>query len=241
MKGKKEDIKVKGKDILLKGDRLREISKRFESIDEQRFLNSCLVDVFQRELLDKENYYHVSITDYASKQNISLGKAYTELKELLYIYKKTLEIPLPTGETWVTSLIYDFKYDDDNLILSARFNEKIIPYLSGDMEKGTYCLYDNKMGTVPSNKRYIMGEVIQRNLHKLGKLGEFTLSLPYIRGELNLKITEYRVYSDLYKRVIKETLKDLADIKEVYLTAKKTSRGITFTKITEEQFRGLHG
>jgi len=227
---------MNSKQVILKHDQLQNLSSRFESIDEQRFLNSCLIDVYQRDLLDRESYYPVDINNYASKQNISLGKAYQELKQFAERFTESLKIELPTGETWVTRLIYSYKYDDSNISLSIRFNEEIIPYISGDMPKGEFCTYNARLDTVPSNRRYLMGELIQRNLYKLSKEGKFILSIPSIRYALNLKEGEYKVYSGLYQRVIKETLVDLAELSNIYLSVSKRSIGVIFTKVSKEEF-----
>lgn len=219
-----------------KHDKLQTLSSKFNSIDEQRFLNSCLSDNWQRELFSETGYYPVNIGNYASKQGISIGKAYTELKKHAQDFTKELRVLLDTGETWVTRIVYDYKFDDSKSALSIRFNNDLIPYISGNMLEGTFFTYDNRLDLVSSNRRYIMGEVIQRNLWKLKKDGKFILTIPDIRFKLNLKETEYKVYGALYKRIVKETLKDFAEIRGEYILTKKTTLGIVFTYTTREEF-----
>ena len=225
-----------GKKIVLKHDMLQLLGREFSSIDEQRFLNTCLVDNYQRVQFNREEYYPVNIINYAEKQNISLGKAYTELLNYVQDFTKELRIPLQGGETWVTRLIYSYKYDQANLTLKVRFNEEVIPYLSGEMIAGTFSTYDVRLDKVPSNRRYLMSELIQRNLWKFKYNESFTLSVGDIRSALNLKDTEYLVFADLTKGVIKKTLTDLAEITKIYLRVKKNRLGVTFWRLTEEEF-----
>ena len=224
------------KKVVLKHDMLQLLGREFSSIDEQRFLNTCLVDNYQRVQFNREEYYPVNIINYAEKQNISLGKAYTELLNYVQDFTKELRIPLQGGETWVTRLIYSYKYDQANLTLKVRFNEEVIPYLSGEMIAGTFSTYDVRLDKVPSNRRYLMSELIQRNLWKFKYNESFTLSVGDIRSALNLKDTEYLVFADLTKGVIKKTLTDLAEITKIYLRVKKNRLGVTFWRLTEEEF-----
>ena len=224
------------KKVVLKHDMLRLLGREFSSIDEQRFLNTCLVDNYQRVQFNRDEYYPVNIANYAEKQNISLGKAYTELLNYVQDFTKELRIPLQSGETWVTRLIYSYKYDQTNLTLKVRFNEEVIPYLSGEMIAGTFSTYDVRLDKVPSNRRYLMSELIQRNLWKFKYNESFTLSVSEIRSALNLKDTEYLVFADLTKGVIKKTLTDMAEITKIYLRAKKNRLGVTFWRLTEEEF-----
>lgn len=221
---------------ILKHDQLQALSSKFTTIDEQRFLNSCLSDNWQRVQFSSSGYYPVNISNYASKRNIGLGKAYSEIKKHAQDFTRELRVLLATGETWVTRIIYDYKFNDEELTLSIRFNKDLIPYISGDMVNGTFYTYDERLDSKPSNRRYIMSEILQRNLWALKRDGKFVLTIPEIRFGLNLKETEYKVYGALYKRVIKETLKDFADIRGEYILSDKKPLGIVFTKVTKEEF-----
>ncbi len=213
-----------------KHNQLQVLSSRFKSIDEQRFLNSCLDKNWQRELIKEEAYLPVDISNYASKQNISLGQAYSELRAIADRFTEEMRVVLDTGETWVTRVIYDYKFQDEGYTLSVQFNKNLIPYISGYMEEGTFMTYDNRMDKVSSNRRYLMAELIQKHLYKLKKEGRFILSLREIRFGLNLKDTEYKVYSQLNAFVIKPTLQDIATILGEHIVAKKTSIGVIFSR-----------
>lgn len=220
---------------ILKSDRLVEITSKFDSIEEQRFINSCLVGIYQRKLLDPEHYYPIDIAHYADRRGVTLGKAYTELKELAKIAsEKSVDIQLEGSQRWFTRVIYSYRYSDLDLTLDVKFNEELVPYLSGDMLKGTYTIYDSIMDKVPSNRRYIMAEVIQRNLWQLKKRDFFILKLSEVRKALNLADTEYKVYADLNKRIISLAVKDIAELKNIYLKVKKTKQGIIFTQVEKE-------
>jgi hypothetical protein len=221
---------------ILKHNQLQLLSSKFDSIDEQRFLNSCLSDNWQREMFEETGYYPVNIVNYASKQNIGIGKAFTELRNFAQEFTKELYIELDSGETWVTRIVYDYKYDSVNKTLSVRFNKDLIPFISGAMQAGDFVIYDNRMDSVPSNRRFLMGELLQKYLYKLDKDGKFLLPLKDIRKGLNLKETEYKQYAQLNKVIIKPTLKDFADIQGIYMVSKKTSLGTVFTRVLREDF-----
>jgi hypothetical protein len=221
---------------ILKHDQFQVITSRFGSIDEQRFINCCLIDHWQRVEFKGEEYYNVNIERYADRCNIPINRAYTELKTYVNKFTEELSIVLITGETWVTRLIYDYKFDDSLQTLSVRFNKELIPFISGDMTGQNYATYDERMDSIPSNKRYVMGELIQKKLHLLPKEGKFIYSIPELRHGLNLKSTEYKVYSALYKRVIGEALKDIANILGEYILAKKSGMYVVFTRVSREVF-----
>lgn len=224
----------KDKQIILKHDLLVEVTKKFESIDEHRFLNSCLEGTYQRELLASEKYYAVSVTNYAKKYNVSIGKAFTELTDLITRYKETtLKIPLDDNTVWHTSIVYDFITDKATNTIQIKFNKKIIPLISGDMEKGRYCLYDGRLDVIPSNRRYLMGELIQRNMWRIDKHGFFILQVKDIRESINLLPTEYMDFKDLNRCVIQASIKDVKKQLDIHIKAKgSVKKGVKFERDT---------
>lgn len=203
--------KINNANIVLKHDLMFEVTKKFESIDEHRFLNSCLQGNYQRELFNEAKYYPIDVRNYASKQNVNISKAYEELIELVTKYKETtVKIPLDDNRTWHTSLIYDFIVDRSLYTIQVQFNKKIIPLISGEMEAGKFSIYDAKLDKISSNRRYMMCELIQRNMWKIQKFGFFILTIPEIRSGINLKETEYKQFKDLNRGIIQASIKDIA-------------------------------
>lgn len=203
--------KIENGNIVLKHDLMFEITKKFESIDEHRFLNSCLQGNYQRELFNEAIYYPIDVRSYASKHNLNVSKAYEELIDLLLRYRETtLKIPLDTDKTWHTSLIYDFIVDRRDFTIQVQFNKKIIPLISGEMEAGKFSIYNSKLDTIPSNKRYKMCELLQRNMWRVQKFGYFILTVPEIREAINLKEHQYKDYKALNRGIIQPSIKDLA-------------------------------
>lgn len=205
-------IKIKSENMILKHDVLKDITSKFNTIDEHRFFNSCLQGNYQRNLLNESIYYPIDVRNYAYKSGISIGNAYAELIILVKKYKETtLEVKLDDNRTWYTSIIYDFIGDKELNTIQVQFNKKIIPLISGDMEAGKFCLYDTRMDKVPSSRRYLMGELLQRNMWKIQKYGFFTLKTSEIREELNLKDTEYKEFKALNRSIIQQSIEDLVD------------------------------
>jgi len=87
--------KINNANVVLKHDLMFEVTKKFESIDEHRFLNSCLQGNYQRELFNEAKYYPIDVRNYASKQNVNVSKAYEELIELVTKYKETKLLYFP--------------------------------------------------------------------------------------------------------------------------------------------------
>ena len=220
--------------LVLKHDNMREVCKQFENIDEHRFLNSCLENNYHRKLLCENTYYLVDVHAYSVKSGVSLSRAYKELLDITKKYMDTvLEIKLDNNTVWRTTLIYDLHYNDENCTISVQWNKKIIPLISGEMLKGTFSFYDTRMDKVPSSRRYLMGELIQRNLWKLKKEKFFVLSVPEIRQHLNMKDTEYMEYKEINRTIIKATLKDLEKNLGVKLVAKGNRFRVQFSYIEE--------
>ena len=203
--------KIENGNIVLKHDLMFEITKKFESIDEHRFLNSCLQGNYQRELFNEAVYYPIDVRSYASKQNVGISKAYEELIDLVTKYMETtVKIPLDTDKTWHTSLIYDFIVDKSDFTIQVQFNKKIIPLISGEMEAGKFSIYNSKLDVIPSSKRYKMCELLQRNMWKIKKFGYFILTVPEIRDAINIKDHQYREFKALNRSIIQASIKDLA-------------------------------
>lgn len=203
---------IKSENMVLKHDALKDITSKFDTIDEHRFLNSCLQGNYQRNLLSESTYYPIDVRNYAYKSGLSIGAAYKELIILVKKYRDTeLEVKLDESRTWCTSIIYDYIIDKDFHTIQVQFNKKIIPLISGDMDVGKFCMYDTRMDKVPSSRRYLMGELIQRNMWKITKYGFFTLKTSEIREELSLGPKEYEEFKALNRSIIQQSLEDLVD------------------------------
>jgi len=225
-------MKIEDGNIVLKHDELTKVTKAFNSIDEHRFLNSCLASNYQRELFDKAKYYPVDVNSYAMKQNISLGKAHTELIAIIKKYMETtIQVKLDDDRTWFTSIIYDFVSDSSIKSITVQFNKKIIPLISGTMEAGKFCMYDSRMDKVPSTRRYLMAELIQRNMWKIEKDGYVVLQVVEIREALNMLEGEYKEYKELNRTVIQPTLRDIVDHLGIQLVGKGNRKEVRFSKL----------
>jgi len=221
--------KIENGNVVLKHDLMFEITKKFESIDEHRFLNSCLQGNYQRELFNEAVYYPIDVRSYASKQNLSISKAYEELIDLVTKYMETtVKIPLDTDKTWHTSLIYDFIADKSDFTIQVQFNKKIIPLISGEMEAGKFSVYNSKLDAIPSSKRYKMCELIQRNMWRIKKFGFFLLTVPEIREALNLKDHQYKEFKALNRSIIQASIKDLAGNLGIRLRSTGNMRRVRF-------------
>lgn len=226
---------------LLKHDTVIALTAKLDSIDEHRFLNACLVDSWRRVELDEREYYEVNIGHYAERSGRTLGQAYSELKAMLTRGMEKIEVNIGGGWTWVTSFVYDYKYSDEDVSIKVRWNKDIIQYISGDMPKGEFFVYDKRMDVIPSSKRYVLCELIQKNLHKMKVKGEWVISYKKLREFLCLEDSSYPKYGDFYKRIIKPTLFDIARIQEEYIIVNKRNVGLIFKSVSREEFERAYG
>jgi len=223
------------KELILKHDTLQTITTKFDSIKEHRFFNSCVQDIYQRDKIKDDLYYPVNIDSYSTKSSLSYGAAFTEIIELIeYLRSDRVEVPLEGTVVWCTTLIYGYKVDRVNKTISVMWNRELIPLLSGDMVRGKFCLYDGRLAEVPSYRRYLLGELLQRNFWQFKKKVEsssFTLTLPDIKKAINLIEGEYPDYREFNRCVIKPTLRDLEKILGLKIVASGNKYRVIFTAV----------
>ena len=226
--------KIDNKNFILKHDNFQMMTRTFKSIDEHRFINSCLKGLYQRNQLDNKLYYPLDVANYASKQNIGMSKAYDELILLVTKFKETtVQIPLGGSRTYHTSIIYDFITDKNLYTIQVKYNKKIIPLISGTMVKGKFSAYDSRADNTNSSRRYLMAELIQRNTYLIKNHGFVTLQVTDIRTALNIKEGEYAEYKELNRTIIKPALKDMINnLLEPIKVSKGNRISVTFVFTT---------
>lgn len=216
---------------ILKHDNVLALTRIFDTMDEIRFFNSCLVLTNQKKTFADFLHYPLDIAGYADKGGISLGQAYDELVKLVEIYKnKNIEIPLGNGQIWVVSLIHSYIKDDDTRSLQVLFDERLIPYISGRMSFGEFVYIDDRMGATSSKKRYLLYELLHKRLYNVEINQSFTILTKEIREYLKIPPEEYKEYKFLNVRVIKPTIEDIWETLGIKLSYKGNKVSITFTR-----------
>lgn len=220
----------KGQKILKHYDMVT-ITREFDNMDAIRFFNSCLIGKYQKEEFDKEEFYPVDIDYYAKQAKISRGKAYDEAYSLAKRFLGTsITVDLGKGNFWDSSLIYEIQYNKDQQVLRIKWNLKLIPLISGNMERGKFLYIDARMSDIKSSKRYFLYEFIQKNLYKFNKDSEVILSTAEIREAAKVESTEYTDFKELNRRLIKPTLQDIYEKLGVKLKAKGNKCSVTLTR-----------
>jgi hypothetical protein len=183
--------------------------KHLELYD-NRFINCCLLGEDQGVLFKKERYYPVDVDEYAKSCKLRLHEAFESVIDVIRKLKETsMDITLPDGSVYVTSLIYDFIYNESEKQILINWNSKFIPLISGHMEAGNFLLVDPRISTISSSKRYSLYILIEKNLWQLTRHGKFILTKEEIRTMLNLEETEYKEFKSLHAKIIKPTLTDI--------------------------------
>jgi hypothetical protein len=217
------------KESVLKHDDIVRLGREFEGIGESRFLNCCLVGQDSYHKFEEYEYYPVNIQRYADKAGLPYHKAYLEVKEFAIKHmEETLFIKLANGSTWGTPLIYDIEFCDEIKFLKIKWNKKVIPLISGNVEKGKFNRYDARMDSISSNKVYLLSELLQRNLYRLS-WKPFTFTIPTLEiREVTGTLNTYTDYSELNRNIIKPTIKEMADTIGEHLLYKGNRREVTF-------------
>lgn len=209
------------KQLILKRDDFLKLTTRFNSVGEIRFIHCCLIGVDQKELLNSTEYYPVDVDSYAEKSGLSLGQAFTEIVEIINNFKHTdINITLDDGSVWVTSLVYDYIYDDAAKVIKIKWNKKVIPALSGEMLPGTYCYYDPRLDTTSNSRSFRLAELIQRHLWEVRVKGKCSISVQTIREHTDT-FNIYPEYKELNRCVIQAALEDLQKYAGIKLVATK--------------------
>jgi len=197
--------------IVVRVDTLEDVISKVR-LDENRFLNCCLLGENQKVKFKEETYYPVDICKYAELGGISRGRALEELIGICAKHKESFN--LMVGETAVlcTSLIYEFRHDKECGTLHINWNPKLIPYISGVMQPGKYLTLDVVMVGTSSGHRYKLYTLLQKHLWKLDhtEYGVVELSEENIRKVLGLT-TEYNSFRTLNAKIIKPTLVEIAN------------------------------
>jgi len=177
---------------------------------ENRFVGCCLWGEDQGILFSNDKMYPVDVEAYSKVCGTTRSKAFKDLLEIIRKLKETsFDIKLPDNSVYVTSIVYDFLYKEENKTILVNWNKKFIPLISGNMEAGKFMVLDKRIASISSNKRYLMYILIEKNLWKLSKQDLFFIEKQEIRDVLNLLPEEYTEFKSLHAKVIKPTLKDI--------------------------------
>lgn len=179
-------------------------------LSDSRFINCCLVGEDQGVTFDNERMYPVDIDLYAQMCGLHYGKAFDKLLETVEkLYQADLKITIPSGAVMHTRLVYKYVHDKASKQLFIRWNSTFIPLISGHMEAGKFMEIAVAMVTIPSQTRYQLYLLIQKNLWKLQKAELFVLTKKEVREVMGLKEGQYAKFANLNAQLIKPTLKDI--------------------------------
>ena len=201
---------------------------------DNRFINCCLLGENQGILFKKERYYPVNVEAYSKVSKLKSKEAFISILEVLRKLKETsMDIKLPNGSIYVTSLVYDYIYCEEDRKIHVNWNSKFIPLISGHMEAGKFLLADPRITNINSNKRYCLYLLIEKNLWQLCKQVTFVLPKDEIREMLNLQDYEYREFKSLHAKVIKPTLVDIYNKLGVKLITSVRGNRVIFQYATD--------
>jgi hypothetical protein len=197
---------------------------------DNRFIGCCLLGKDQGVKFKQEKYYPVDVQHYAELCGLTITQALTNLEVIAReLQERQLDIVLPNGALYVTSLVYGFIIDLDMRTLLIQWNEKFIPLISGHLVGGQFLYVEHLMLKIPSNSRYCLYLLIEKNLWLLNKQVEFTLSKENIINIMHLPEGSYPDFKVITARFIKPTLKDIKDKLGITLYNKVDGNKVKFS------------
>jgi hypothetical protein len=199
-------------------------------LSDSRFINCCLVGEDQGIIFDKEKFYPVDIDLYAKLCGLYYGEAFDQLLETVdKLYQIDLKVTLPSSAVMHTRLVYKYIHDKASKQLLIRWNSTFIPLISGHMEAGRFMEIAVAMVAIPSQTRYQLYLLIQKNLWKLQKAELFVLTKKEVRDVMGLEDGQYAKFANLNARLIKPTLKDVYNKLGIRLKVKVSGDKLLFS------------
>lgn len=196
------------------------------NMEDIRLVNCALLGHSQRDLFIKGKEYKVDVARFAEKAGLSLPKAYRKALELANkLLTTVVTIDRGKGVLEHTHLVHSVIEDAETKGLAVRWHEEAIPYLSGTMAPGKFITYNTAMDTTKSSARFRLYTLLSRHIYKVHAGDSFRLSVEELKEEIELPEGKYKVYSDLYKRIIRPALDDIMEHTGVSLVAKGVTLG----------------
>lgn len=215
--------------LVVKSNALIETSYRLTLL-EQRILLACIAQVRHDGDLTDQVMYSVSAREISNMCGSDPNTTYRDLKAAaLKLKRREVRISREANslkrkkKTLVTGWVQSIEYCDGEGAVNLRLNHDILPYLS-ELNK---CFTSYKLkNVIRMSSSY--GVRIYELLAQWGKLGNRTISIPWLREALCLE-KKYGKIGDFKKRVLDPAIKDInknSDI-NVKVTQIKTGRKVT--------------
>jgi hypothetical protein len=218
----------KSEQLVLKHKELLKVSKQCPSMREIDFINSCLSgNQIYKKSIPKETFLRYDLDNYAKNRNFSIKEAYKVVLDILEdIFSTTgkVAIDLSSRQVWYTNLLSGYKVEESTYSIWIQWNAAAIYMVSGLMPPGSFTYIDKRMGALGSKKKYLMCELLQRNLYK----GEFYLLVNDIYLECCVGDDEYKDFSDFQKRILKPTIEAIKATMGVEIKHKKSFNKVNF-------------
>ena len=172
------------------------------TLQDERYINICLSRVFKKELLDKDTWYGIDVNMYSQASGVSKRHSYDEIRRIATTLREAkVVIPQGNGVFIETGWINSILYDENNYTLAVKWNEKVIPFISGFTE-GNYTIIDSSAAKLVGINSYKLYEIIKRELYR----ESFTIGISELQEMLGLK---YPTYGNLKQAVLVPAQKDI--------------------------------
>jgi plasmid replication initiation protein len=198
------------------------------TIPELRLIYSCISKIEYKQLIDKNDLFHITRDEYSTTFNVDKSNSTKELKKAVdklwdrdIIIKRENDKPLKSR--WITGqAIYE------NGDAQIRFAVDVIPYLTTLLELGNFTKYQiENIGELSSPYSIRIYELLKQ----YERLKKRTITLTELRETLCLG-TKYKVMCDLKKRVIDFSIKEINAHTDLQITYENVKTRNTITAFT---------
>ncbi len=189
------------------------------SLDEQRLLYLCIMQLDPRKPLPKDNCFTVTANDFSSIFKVDSTNVYRQLeqasKELAERWVRTNDGKYKEQFRWV----FGMRYHENEGKVTLGFSPWVVPYLTSLYKQFTSI----KISQV-SDLRSVYSIRLFEFLMQFKSTGKFIIELEKFKLRLGIE-NEYKRFPDFKKRVIDIALKELKEKSNLMVDCKKILEG----------------
>ena len=193
-------MKTKKSSVAVQSNRLLE-ARYSLTVGEQRLI-LAMVSMIHPDDADFFDY-EITVRDFSAIMNVDLANAYREIEKISYrILNRVLHIEEQKG--WLrTGWISSCRYNHEKGTVSLSFDPKLKPYLLRLKREFTKC----RMSIV-TQFQSIYSIRIYQLLKQYKNIGFRVLNLDELKDILGIEKSQYRMFRDFNKRILKQSKKE---------------------------------
>jgi plasmid replication initiation protein len=213
------------------------------TLQDDRYIQACLGSLYKQELLDKDIWYSIDVSYYSSRCGISKSQAYREFRSIATSLRKATVTTPSEGGTIEVGWINAILYNDQELTIAVKWNEHVIPFISG-LKQGNYTVIHESAAKLSGINSVRLYELLKRCLF----VGHWEVDVEDLQEQLGVN---YKLFGDFKAKLLEPKLKEINQKTDIYAimrankVGKKVSsiyfrvlrKGADFNDQTEDDYR----